>query len=85
MGNAGTRVCGNDLFRSRFLGIAPEVAGLKTKQFLTGYLIELSLSVDNLFVFLLVFTYFRVPQKYQHRVLFWGVLGALVMRITMIF
>ena len=53
-------------------------------QFLTGYLIELSLSVDNLFVFLLVFSYFKVPDKYQHRVLFWGVLGALVMRITMI-
>ncbi len=54
-------------------------------QFLTGYLIELSLSVDNLFVFLLVFSYFKVPDQYQHRVLFWGVLGALLMRITMIF
>lgn len=54
-------------------------------QFLTGYLIELSLSVDNLFVFLLVFSYFQVPPKYQHRVLFWGVLGALVMRAIMIF
>nr|MBA3806544.1 TerC family protein [Acidobacteriota bacterium] len=53
-------------------------------EFLTGYVIELSLSVDNLFVFLLIFSYFRVPAKYQHRVLFWGVLGALVMRITMI-
>src|ERR671938_255438 len=49
-----------------------------------GYLIELSLSVDNLFVFLLIFSYFKVPAKFQHRVLFWGVLGALVMRITMI-
>ncbi|HKQ99326.1 MAG TPA: TerC family protein [Pyrinomonadaceae bacterium] len=57
----------------------------KGTEFLTGYLIELSLSVDNLFVFLLVFSYFKVPAKYQHRVLFWGVLGALVMRITMIF
>ncbi|MET0647103.1 MAG: TerC/Alx family metal homeostasis membrane protein, partial [Pyrinomonadaceae bacterium] len=46
--------------------------------------IELSLSVDNLFVFLLIFSYFKVPAKYQHRVLFWGVLGALVMRMTMI-
>ena len=53
-------------------------------QYLTGYIIELSLSVDNLFVFLLLFSYFRVPAKYQHRVLFWGVLGALVMRAVMI-
>ncbi|MEK6757351.1 MAG: TerC family protein [Bacteroidota bacterium] len=49
-------------------------------QFLTGYLIEKSLSVDNLFVFLLIFSYFKVPAKYQHKVLFWGILGALVMR-----
>lgn len=49
-------------------------------EFLTGYLIEKSLSVDNLFVFVLIFTYFAVPPKYQHRLLFWGVLGALVMR-----
>ena len=54
-------------------------------EFVTGYLIELSLSVDNLFVFLLIFSYFKVPSKYQHRVLFWGVMGALVMRLTMIF
>jgi len=54
-------------------------------EFLTGYLIELSLSVDNLFVFILIFSYFKVPSRYQHRVLFWGVLGALVMRLTMIF
>jgi tellurite resistance protein TerC len=54
-------------------------------EFVTGYLIELSLSVDNLFVFLLIFSYFRVPAAYQHRVLYWGVLGALVMRLTMIF
>ena len=54
-------------------------------EFLTGYLIELSLSVDNLFVFLLIFSYFKVPSKFQHRVLFWGVMGALVMRLTMIF
>jgi tellurite resistance protein TerC len=56
----------------------------KGLEFLTGYLIELSLSVDNLFVFLLVFSYFKVTDKYQHRVLFWGVLGALVMRVGMI-
>ena len=54
-------------------------------EFLTGYLIELSLSVDNLFVFLLIFSYFKVPSKFQHRVLFWGVMGALFMRLTMIF
>jgi tellurite resistance protein TerC len=54
-------------------------------EFVTGYLIELSLSVDNLFVFLLIFSYFKVPAKFQHRVLFWGVMGALVMRLTMIF
>jgi len=49
-------------------------------QFLTGYLIERSLSVDNLFVFLLIFNYFRVPSHYQYKVLFWGILGALIMR-----
>ncbi len=49
-------------------------------QFFTGWLIEKSLSVDNIFVFVLLFTYFRVPVAYQHRVLFWGILGALVMR-----
>jgi len=54
-------------------------------EFLTGYIIELSLSVDNLFVFLIIFSYFKVPAKFQHRVLFWGVMGALVMRLTMIF
>jgi tellurite resistance protein TerC len=54
-------------------------------EFLTGYIIELSLSVDNLFVFLLIFSYFKVPAKFQHRVLFWGVMGALIMRLTMIF
>ena len=53
-------------------------------QFLTGYLIEEALSVDNIFVFVLVFSYFRVPPQYQHRVLFWGVIGALVMRGAMI-
>lgn len=55
------------------------------KLFLTGYLIELSLSVDNLFVFLLIFTFFKVPKKFQHRILFWGIIGALVMRMIMIF
>jgi tellurite resistance protein TerC len=54
-------------------------------EFVTGYLIELSLSVDNLFVFLLIFRYFRVPREFQHEVLFWGVLGALLMRVIFIF
>lgn len=53
-------------------------------EFYTGYLIELSLSVDNLFVFVLVFQYFGVPPKYQPRVLKWGILGAIVMRLLMI-
>lgn len=53
--------------------------------FLTGYLIEWSLSVDNLFVFLTIFTAFKVPSQYQHRILFWGILGALFMRAAFIF
>ncbi|HEX2692973.1 MAG TPA: TerC family protein [Gemmatimonadaceae bacterium] len=53
-------------------------------EFLTGYLIEYALSVDNIFVFVLIFTYFKVPEKYQHRVLFWGIIGALVLRGVMI-
>lgn len=53
-------------------------------QWLTGYLVEEALSVDNLFVFLLIFTYFKVPAEYQHRVLFWGILGALVLRAVFI-
>ncbi|MBK8465545.1 MAG: TerC family protein [Chloracidobacterium sp.] len=61
------------------------IALAQAKLFLTGYLIELSLSVDNLFVILLIFTYFKVPKKFQHRVLFWGIMGALVMRMVMIF
>jgi tellurite resistance protein TerC len=53
-------------------------------QFVTGYLIELSLSMDNVFVIALIFSYFRIPSEYQHRVLFWGILGALLMRGFMI-
>jgi len=53
-------------------------------EFVTGYVIELSLSVDNLFVFLLIFRYFQVPTVHQHKVLFWGILGALVMRAVFI-
>ena len=57
----------------------------KALEFLTGYVIEYSLSVDNIFVFVLIFAYFRVPPLAQHRVLVWGILGALVMRGVMIF
>jgi tellurite resistance protein TerC len=53
-------------------------------EFLTGYLIEKSLSVDNIFVFVLIFSHFQIPPQYQHRVLFWGILGALLMRALLI-
>jgi tellurite resistance protein TerC len=53
-------------------------------EFLTGYIVEEALSVDNLFVFLMIFSYFRVPAEYQHKVLFWGILGALIMRAAFI-
>jgi tellurite resistance protein TerC len=68
-----------------FLGILFWRGWVPALEFLTGYLIEESLSVDNLFVFLLIFSYFRVPSLYQHKVLFWGILGALVMRAIFIF
>lgn len=58
---------------------------VKAIEFLTGYLVEKSLSVDNIFVFVLIFSAFQVPAQYQHRVLFWGVLGALIMRAIFIF
>lgn len=54
-------------------------------KFVTGYLIELSLSIDNIFVIAIIFAAFRIPQKYQHRVLFWGILGAIVFRGLMIY
>ncbi|MEP7264678.1 MAG: TerC family protein [Bacteroidota bacterium] len=53
---------------------------VKAMEFFTGYIIEMSLSVDNLFVFIVIFSYFNVPKKYEHRVLFWGILVALVLR-----
>lgn len=62
--------------------LKPAVAAMK---FITGYLIELSLSVDNIFVIAIIFASFKIPQKYQHRVLFWGILGAIVFRGLMIF
>ena len=58
--------------------------GAKALEFFTGYVIEYSLSADNVFVFALLFSYFAVPAPYQHKVLFWGILGALVMRLAMI-
>jgi tellurite resistance protein TerC len=66
------------------LGVTYFMGTTKGLEFYTGYLIEQALSVDNIFVFVLIFTYFGVPKRYQHRVLFWGILGALVMRGTMI-
>ena len=57
----------------------------KALQFYTGYVIELALSVDNIFVFIVIFSYFSVPKEYQHRVLFWGILGAFVLRAVFIF
>ena len=63
-------------------GIKPEVASIK---YITGYLIELSLSIDNIFIIAIIFSSFKIPQKYQHRVLFWGILGAIVFRGLMIF
>ena len=54
-------------------------------EFFTGYLIEKALSVDNIFVFIMIFTYFQIPTKYQHKVLFWGIIGALIMRVIFIF
>jgi tellurite resistance protein TerC len=56
----------------------------KALEFFTGYLIEKSLSIDNIFVIILIFSYFKVPKAYQHKVLFWGILGALVMRFIFI-
>jgi tellurite resistance protein TerC len=58
---------------------------VKAIEFFTGYLIEKALSVDNIFVFVLIFTSFKIPAAYQHRVLFWGIIGALVMRVIFIF
>ena len=66
------------------LGVWHYYGSQKALEFFTGYLIEKSLSVDNVFVFALLFSYFAVPPKYQHKVLFWGILGALIMRAIMI-
>ena len=63
----------------------PAIGKVKALEFLTGYVIEYSLSVDNIFVFILIFTFFKVDDRYQHKVLFWGILGALIMRAIFIF
>ena len=63
-------------------GLKPVAASIK---YITGYLIELSLSVDNIFVIAIIFAAFRIPKKYQHRVLFWGILGAIIFRGLMIY
>src|SRR6185437_6706677 len=68
-----------------FAGVLAWLRGQRTAvEFFTGYFIELSLSMDNVFVIAIIFAFFRVPLVYQHRVLFWGILGALVMRGLMI-
>ncbi|MBL8006530.1 MAG: TerC family protein [Ignavibacteria bacterium] len=61
-----------------------EMGEQKALEYFTGYLIERSLSVDNIFVFILLFSYFKVPGIYQHKILFWGVLGALILRASLI-
>jgi tellurite resistance protein TerC len=66
------------------LALKPLRGQKEALEFLTGYLIELSLSMDNVFVIALIFAYFRIPSAYQHRVLYWGILGALIMRGAMI-
>ncbi|MCX6867301.1 MAG: TerC family protein [Verrucomicrobia bacterium] len=66
------------------LGVWHYLGEQKALEFITGYVIEYSLSVDNMFVFALLFSYFAVPPLYQHKVLFWGIIGALVMRAIMI-
>jgi len=66
-------------------GFDPQAAARQvTLEFLTGYVIEKSLSIDNIFVFVLIFSYFRIPAKYQHRVLFYGIIGALLSRAVFI-
>jgi tellurite resistance protein TerC len=68
-----------------FIYLGHDFGKVKALEFLTGYVIEYSLSVDNIFVFILIFSYFAVNEKYQHKILFWGILGALIMRGIFIF
>lgn len=75
-----------------WIGLAFVFAGLvghwfgseKALQFITAYVMEKSLSVDNLFVFIMIFAYFKIGKVYQHKILFWGILGALIMRAIFI-
>ena len=73
------------LFCAGIYAFYPGDAHEKAMEFLAGYLIEKSLSMDNLFVFLMLFSFFGIPRKYQHEVLFWGIFGALVLRSIFIF
>ena len=68
-----------------FIYLDKDFGPIKALEFLTGYFIEYSLSVDNIFVFILIFSYFAVNSQYQHKILFWGILGALIMRGIFIF
>jgi tellurite resistance protein TerC len=68
-----------------FIYLDKDFGPTKAMEFLTGYVIEYSLSVDNIFVFILIFSYFAVNKQYQHKILFWGILGALIMRGLFIF
>jgi tellurite resistance protein TerC len=74
------------LFEQQWLGpgFSPLSGSDAALQFLTGYLIELALSVDNLFVFLLIFNYFGIADRFQHKVLYWGILGAIILRLLFI-
>ena len=87
-----SRRCGNRTLDRLWCALALAFNGLvwywggsrAGTQFLTGYLVEWSLSMDNVFVFAVIFTFFQVPLKYQYRVLFWGILGAIVMRLAFV-
>jgi tellurite resistance protein TerC len=68
-----------------FIYLDNDFGKIRALEFLTGYVIEYSLSVDNIFVFILIFSYFAVKDQYQHKILFWGILGALIMRGIFIF
>jgi len=68
-----------------FIYLDKDFGKIRALEFLTGYVIEYSLSVDNIFVFILIFSYFAVKNQYQHKILFWGILGALIMRGIFIF
>jgi tellurite resistance protein TerC len=74
------------LYSNNYIANPDELKPIEASmKFITGYLIELSLSVDNIFVIAIIFSSFRIPQKYQHRVLFWGIIGAIVFRGLMIY